>query len=316
MTLVKNDIFPSPLCWAVTGGAGFIGSHLVRELVQRGHRVTVLDDLSNGTLDNLREVQDKIRFIQADVCHLNDVCSALQGADIVLHEAAQVSVANSVRNPQHTYQINVNGTENVLEAARLCGVKKVVFASSSAVYGNGTDLPYAETAPLDFQSPYALSKYLGEKLCRHYTEVFGLPTVIVRRFNVFGPGQNPQAAYAAVIAAFLQAARENRPLSIYGDGTQQRDFVFVEDVVTANLLVAAHGKNGEVYNVSGGKAYSLLELADSLEKITGKKLERQFGPARPGDVPLSAANLTKIKEIGFLPTVSLEEGLRRLWQVK
>ncbi len=314
MATFKNDIFSASLSWVVTGGAGFIGSHLVRELVRHGQRVTVLDDLSSGSLDNLQDVRPVIRFIQADIRNFDEVYNALQGADIVLHEAAQISVANSVRNPQQTHQINVHGTENVLEAARLWGVKKVVFASSSAVYGNGTDLPYAETAPLDFQSPYALSKYLGEKLCRHYTEVFGLPTVIVRRFNVFGPGQNPHAAYAAVIAAFMQAALENRPLPIYGDGTQQRDFVFVEDVVAANLLVAQRGKYGEVYNVSGAKAYSLLELADTIEKITGKKLERQFGPARPGDVPLSAANLTKIKEIGFTPVVSLEDGLRRMWK--
>lgn len=301
-------MFSSSYQWAITGGTGFIGAHLVQELVRLGQRITVIDRAPGAVVP-----KNNVRFVRADVQQFADIKSALAGSDFVIHLAAQVSVPRSVQNPQETLQINVQGTENVLEAALQAGVKKVVFASSSAVYGNGADVPYAETAPLEFKSPYALSKYLGEKLCRHYTEVFGLHTVMWRGFNVFGPGQKADSAYAAVVAKFMQAARENKSLRIDGDGTQVRDFIYVSDVVQANLLAVAHGGAGEVYNVGTGSPCSLLDLASLLEKITGRSLPREFGPVRPGDVAVSAANIAKLQELGFRPSVSLEEGLRRTW---
>ncbi len=234
--------------WLITGGAGFIGSHLARTLIARGQRVTVLDDLSGGSLDNLSSVQDKIHFIKGDICHFATVAQACSGVDYVLHHAALVSVAESMQDPQKTMQININGTQNVLEAARQAGVKRVVFASSSAVYGNSPALPYAETTPTDCQSPYAWSKQAGAELCQLYTKAYGLPTVILRYFNVFGTGQNANSAYAAVIAKFMQLAADNQPLGIDWDGLQSRDFVHVSDVVQANLLAAEKGIPGEIYN--------------------------------------------------------------------
>ncbi len=299
--------------WLVTGGAGFIGSHLVKELVRQGQHVTVFDDLSGGNLQNLSSVADKITFIQGNICDYAAVLKVCTGVDYILHHAALVSVAESVEKPLETEQINVQGTLHVLEAARVCKVKRVVFASSSAVYGNRPELPYKETTVPDCQSPYAWSKQAGAELCQLYTKVYGLETVALRYFNVFGPGQNPNSAYAAVIAKFMQLASADKPLGIDWDGLQSRDFVNVADVVQANLLAATKGKAGEIYNVASGRTYSLLELADTIEKIAGKKLERVFRPKRAGDVRLSAADITKIKQLGFSPSVSLEEGLREMW---
>ena len=306
-------MFSKSYHWVVTGGAGFVGSHLVQELIRLGQQVTVLDNLSGGNMQNLEPAGPQARFVKADVCRFAGLTDLLQGVDYVVHLAAQVSVAQSVQEPEQTMRINVQGTENILEAALQAGVKKVVFASSSAVYGNGTDWPYKEGAPLEFKSPYALSKYLGEKLCRHYTEVFGLHAVILRGFNVFGPRQNAQASYAAVVAKFMQAAREKLPLFIDGDGTQQRDFVHIKDVVQANLLAVLKGNAGEAYNVGSGKACSLLELAALIEQITGQKLERKFGPRRAGDLDVSCADISKLKTLGYKPSVSLEDGLRQMW---
>ena len=299
--------------WLVTGGAGFIGSHLVKELVRQGQHVTVFDDLSGGNLQNLSSVADKITFIQGNICNYAAVLKVCTGVDYILHHAALVSVAESVEKPLETERINVQGTLHVLEAARVCRVKRVVFASSSAVYGNRPELPYKETTVPDCQSPYAWSKQAGAELCQLYTKVYGLETVALRYFNVFGPGQNPNSAYAAVIAKFMQLAAADKPLGIDWDGLQSRDFVNVRDVVQANLLAATKGKAGEIYNVASGRTYSLLELADTIEKIAGKKLERVFRPKRAGDVRLSAADITKIKQLGFNPSVSLEEGLREMW---
>ena len=299
--------------WLVTGGAGFIGSHLVRELVRQGQHVIVLDNLSGGDLQNLSSVADKITFIRGDICDYAAVLKACEGVDYILHHAALVSVAESVEKPLETEQINVGGTIHVLEAARVQHVKRVVFASSSAVYGNRPELPYKETTLPDCQSPYAWSKQVGAELCQLYTKVYDLETVVLRYFNVFGPGQNPNSAYAAVIAKFMQLAAEGKPLGIDWDGLQSRDFVNVADVVQANLLAALKGVAGEIYNVASGRTYSLLELADTIEKISGKKLDRVFRPKRAGDVRLSAADITKIKQLGFAPSVSLEEGLREMW---
>lgn len=299
--------------WLVTGGAGFIGSHLVRELVRQNQQVTVFDNFSSSSPSSLADVTDKIRMVKGDVRDGAALTHAFEGADFVLHHAALVSVPKSVENPEETSQINIQGTANVLEAARVCGVRRVVFASSSAVYGNGKDLPYKETAPADCRSPYALSKWDGELLCRKYAQD-GLETVILRYFNVFGPGQNPHSAYAAVITKFMNFARANEPFQIDWDGLQSRDFIHVSDVVQANLLAALHGVPGEIYNVASGKTCSLLELADAVERVSGRKLERVFRPKRAGDVRFSAADTTRIRALGFVPAVPLEAGLRALWQ--
>lgn len=302
--------------WLVTGGAGFIGSHIVNELVRQGQQVTVLDNLSGGKLENLAAVKDKITFIQGDICDFAALLATCKGADYVLHHAALISVAESMQKPQETAEINVQGTVNVLEAARQCGAKRVVFASSAAVYGTRPELPYKETTPVDCQSPYAWSKQVGAELCQLYTKAYGLEAVALRYFNVFGTGQNPNSAYAAVIAKFMQLAAENKPLGIDWDGLQSRDFVSVKDVVQANLLAAIKGVPGEIYNVASGRTYTLLELADTIEKVSGRKLERVSRPKRPGDVHESSADISKIRAIGYAPTVTLEAGLRTMWQEK
>lgn len=302
--------------WLVTGGAGFIGSHIVKELVRQGQRVTVLDNLSGGKLENLAAIQDKINFIKADICDFSAMLKACKEVDYVLHLAALISVAESMAKPQETARINVQGTVNVLEAAKQCGVKRVVFASSAAVYGTRPDLPYKETTPVDCQSPYAWSKQVGAELCQLYTKAYGLEAVALRYFNVFGTGQNPNSAYAAVIAKFMQLAAENKPLGIDWDGLQSRDFVSVEDVVQANLLAATKGVPGEIYNVASGCTYTLLELADTIEKVSGRKLERVSRPKRPGDVHESSADISKIKALGYNPSVTLEEGLKEMWAEK
>jgi len=302
--------------WLVTGGAGFIGSHIVKELVRQGQKVTVLDDLSGGKLENLVSVQDKITFIKGDICNFSTVLKACQGTHFLLHLAALISVAESMAKPQETAQINVQGTVNVLEAARQCGVKRVVFSSSAAVYGTRPELPYKETTPIDCQSPYAWSKQAGAELCQLYTKAYGLEAVALRYFNVFGPGQNPNSAYAAVIAKFMQLAVENKPLGIDWDGLQSRDFVSVKDVVQANLLAAMKGVPGEIYNVASGRTYTLLELADTIEKVSGRKLERISRPKRLGDVHESSADISKITALGYKPSVTLEDGLEEMWADK
>ena len=302
--------------WLITGGAGFIGSHLAKTLVAQGQIVTVLDNLSGGKLENLLPVQDKIHFIQGDICSFSDVMSAMRGVDYVLHHAALVSVAESMENPQKTTLVNINGTQNVLEAARQNKVRRVVFASSSAVYGNRPDLPYKETTAPDCQSPYAWSKQAGAELCQLYTKAYGLETIVLRYFNVFGTGQNPNSAYAAVIAKFMQLAAEDKPLGIDWDGLQSRDFVHVSDVVQANLLVAQKGVPGEIYNVAGDRTATLLDLANTIEKVSGKKLERISRPKRPGDVHESSADIGKIRSLGFSPKVTLEQGLAEMWKEK
>lgn len=302
--------------WLVTGGAGFIGSHLVKELVKQGQHVTALDNLSGGKLDNLEEVKGKINFIQGDICDYPVVLKACENVDYILHHAALVSVAESMAKPQETAEINVLGTGNVLEAARQQGVKRVVFASSAAVYGTRPELPYKEDTRTDCQSPYAWSKQVGAELCQLYTKAYGVEAIALRYFNVFGPGQNPNSAYAAVIAKFMQLAEEGKPLGIDWDGLQSRDFVNVADVVQANLLAAIKGVPGEIYNVASGHTHTLLELADTIEKVSGRKLERVSRPKRPGDVHESSADISKIRALGFVPRVTLEEGLRKMWTEK
>lgn len=300
--------------WLITGGAGFIGSHLAQALADQGQRITIVDNLTSGNLHNLEPLRDKISFLQADICDFPALLKAFAGVDYVLHHAAFISVAESMAKPQETARINILGTQTVLEAARQCGVKRVVFASSAAVYGTLPGFPYKETSPTDYQSPYAWSKQAGTELCQLYTKSFGLETVILRYFNVFGPRQNPNAVYAAVVAKFMQLAAANQPLGIDWDGKQSRDFINVADIVQANLLAVQKGVPGEIYNVASGHTHTLLELADTIEKISGRKLARVSRPKRPGDVHESSADIDKIRALGFTPKITLEMGLREMWE--
>ncbi len=300
----------------ITGGAGFIGSHIAHTLVKKGHNVIVFDDFSSGSLDNLKDIEKQIKVIKGDITDFNRLKKAFKGVDYVYHHAALVSVAQSMSDPRKTQKINIEGANNVLEAARINGVKKVLLASSSAVYGNGKEMPYREEGPTDCRSPYAASKLTGEKLLKMYNKAYGLNTVIVRYFNVFGPGQNPNSPYAAVIAKFMQCAQQGKEFCIDWDGKQSRDFVFVDDIVAATVLVMQKGKAGEVYNIASGKTYTLLRLASLIEDLYGKKIKRVFKPKRAGDVKKSCADISKIKKLGFKPAFTLEKGLKAMLQTK
>jgi len=299
--------------WLITGGAGFIGSHLVHFLLARGQSVSVFDNLSSGNINNISDCLANIELIKGDICDFKAVRKACNGAEYVLHHASLVSVPESMAKPVETVQINVGGTANVLQAAKEAGVRRLIFASSSAVYGNSPNMPYREDAALDCQSPYALTKQMGTELCQEYTRLFGLETVILRYFNVFGPRQNPHSPYSAVIAKFLDFAYCGQPLSIDWDGLQSRDFIYAGDIVQANMLAAFKGVPGEIYNVASGRTFSLIEVADVLEKICGRKLKRVFRPKRAGDIKLSSACIDKISALGFKPSITLEQGLRNMW---
>lgn len=301
--------------WVITGGAGFIGSHLTRKLANLGENVRVVDNFSTGSADALACVSDKVEIINADIRSREALLSAFEGADFVLHHAALASVPLSVEFPQETHAVNVAGTENVLQAALQNHVKRVVFASSCAVYGNSPLMPYKEDTEPSPNSPYADSKRAGEELCLRYAKQ-GLETVVLRYFNAFGPGQRADSSYAAVITKFMKLACEQKPLTIEWDGLQSRDFVHVEDIAQANLLAAYRAPSGEIYNVGSGQSVSLLQVADALDKVFGKKLERVFLPKRKTDIRHSAADISKITQLGFSPTLTLEEGLKEILNTK
>lgn len=297
----------------VTGGAGFIGSHIVHRLVELGHAVRVLDNLASGYEDNLAAVRGKVDFVNADVGD-PDVCRrAVGGMDRVFHLAAAVSVPYSVDHPEHAHRVNVDGTFQLLEAARLTKVERFVFSASSSAYGdNGggakkeTDLP----RPL---SPYAANKLTGEHYCRVFAICYGMQTVALRYFNVFGPRQNPKSQYAAAIPAFATAILAGRSPTIYGDGEQTRDFTFVANVVQANLLAAeARDVAGRVINVATGSSYSINYLMAQLNQILGRSVQAVYAPPRKGDVKHSLADISLARELlGYQPQVTFEEGLAR-----
>jgi UDP-glucose 4-epimerase len=297
----------------VTGGAGFIGSHLTEALVRRGHEVRVLDDLSTGSLDNLGAVRDGIDFIEGDVTDPECVRQWCRGVDWVFHQAALASVPRSVADPLATHRVCATGTLHVLVAARDAGVRRVVYAASSSAYGNSVRLPKEETDPTAPLSPYATAKLAGEHYCAAFSEVYGLETVRLRYFNVFGPRQSPDSPYAAVVPLFIRALTEGRRPRIHGDGEQSRDFTFVADVVQANLLAAeAPGVSGRVFNVACGRRTSLLELVRTLNRLLGTDVAPEHGPARPGDVRHSQADVRRACEaLGYRPTTDVTEGLRR-----
>jgi UDP-glucose 4-epimerase len=296
----------------VTGGGGFIGSNLVRALVEQGDDVRVLDNFSTGNRMNLAELANDVEIVEGELRSYERVHAATRGVEVVFHQGALPSVPRSVQDPLTTSAVNVEGTLNVLLAARDEGVRRVVCASSSSVYGNSGDLPRFETAHPDPISPYGVSKLAAERYCVSFSRVYPLQTVALRYFNVFGPNQDPTSQYAAVVPRFITAIADGRPVAIYGDGEQRRDFTYVENVVEANVLAAVtEGVSGAVLNVATGRATSVNELADTIGSLLGRSVERDDQPERTGDVRDSWADVTRSRDLlGWEPRIGLEEGLR------
>ena len=297
----------------VTGGAGFIGSHIVEELLRRGERVRVLDDFSTGRRENLSPFLGRIELIEGDLRDPSTLRRAVQGVDFVLHQAAIASVQRSVDDPLETHAVNATGTLNLLVAAQEAGVRRVVFASSSAVYGDSPTLLKQESMLPRPKSPYAVSKVSGEHYCRSFVEVYGLETVCLRYFNIFGPRQDPRSEYAAVIPRFITAMHRGEAPTVYGDGHQSRDFTYVSNVVQANLLAAtAPDVAGQVFNVACGERYTLLDLIAILSDILGIAVAPAHTAPRPGDVRHSVADVTAAREaLGYRVKEDFEQGLRR-----
>jgi nucleoside-diphosphate-sugar epimerase len=301
--------------YLVTGGAGFIGSHIVERLVREGAAVTVLDDLSTGRREHLRAVRERIRFIRGSVGRLEACRRAMQGVDYVIHQAAVVSVPRSTRHPLAAHQTNVTGTLNVLLAAREANVRRVVFAGSTAAYGDAEEAPQHEALLPRPLSAYAASKLAGEAYCQAFWHTHGLETVVLRYFNIFGPRQNLDSQYGAVVPLFIAAALNGDPAVIFGDGAQTRDFTFVTNVVDANLLAChapAEQAAGAVYNIGCGTATSIRELWREIAGLVGVDHEPLFDVGRAGDVRYSFANIARAREqLGYTPNVDLQKGLQR-----
>ena len=302
--------------YVVTGGAGFIGSNTVDELVRRGHSVVVLDDLSAGREDNLAEIRNKITFIKGSITDIEVVRKAMHEAEYVMHLAARTSVPRSVKDPIETNKINIEGTLNVLVAAKELKVKRLVFAASSSAYGETPTLPKVETMQPEPISPYGVTKFVGELYGQTFGRCYGLENVALRYFNIFGPRQDPGSPYSGVLAKFCTAFLEGTPPSVFGDGEQTRDFTYVENAVQANLLACeAPNVSGKVFNVGVGGRVSLNEVLRELRKITGKALEANYEPAREGDIRDSQADISRAREfLGYEPQVSFEEGLARTFE--
>ena len=301
--------------YLVTGGAGFIGSHLVERLVQSGAEVTVLDDLSTGRREHLRNVRDRIRFIRGNAGRLEVCRRAMQGVDYVLHHAALTSVPHSTRKPLLAHQSNVSATLNILIAARESEVRRVVFAGSTAAYGDAAEVPNHEGLLPKPLSVYAAAKLAGEAYCQAFWRTHGLETVVLRYFNIFGPRQNLESQYGAVIPLFIAAALRGTPPVIFGDGAQTRDFTFVANVVDANLLAChapAEQVAGAVFNIGCGMATSVRELWDMIADLTGAEIAPQEEPARAGDVRHSMASIARARDqLGYNPSVDMATGLAR-----
>jgi len=297
----------------VTGGAGFIGGHLTERLVGDGWKVRVIDDFSSGRDSNLAGCVDRIELIRGDIRDADTVARAADGVEVVFHQAAVPSVPRSVAEPVRTNSVNIGGTLEVLEAARAAGVRRVVYAASSSAYGDTEVLPKVETMEANPLSPYALQKYAGERYCHLYTELYGLETVALRYFNIFGPRQDPKSQYAAVIPRFATAALADEPAEIYGDGEQTRDFTFVADAVRANLLAAdAPRANGQVINIAGGRRTSLNQLWHEICDLVGVAIDARHASPRPGDVRDSLAGLDRAGELlDYAPEIDLRTGLLR-----
>jgi len=328
----------------VTGGSGFIGSHLAEELLRRRCKVIILDDLSTGNLENIRhlvepschseprhvgaknlvsgrskphqrqESGDTAEFVQGSITDFPLLKNVFQGIDYVFHQAAIPSVPRSIGDPRATHEANITGTLNVLLAAKDNGVKKVIYASSSSVYGDTPTLPKKEDMSPNPQSPYAVTKLGGEHYCRVFHQVYGLPTVCLRYFNVYGPRQDPGSQYAAVIPRFVRRVLDNKQPIIFGDGEQTRDFGFVKDVVEANILAAESDAAG-VYNIGRGERVSVNRLAELVIKLIGNSVEPVHEEPRPGDIKHSLADISRARQFGYNPKYNLEEGLRETIRV-
>ncbi len=300
----------------VTGGAGFIGGHLVERLLADGWRVRVLDNFSTGSEENLRSVAGDVELWRGDVRDLDACLSSCAGVDSVFHLAAIASVPQSVADPLTSHAVTLGGTLNLLSAARDQGVRRVVFSSSASVYGDAEEVPTREGQPLRPQSPYATAKAAGELYCRNFYELYGLETVTLRYFNVFGPRQSANSGYAAAIPKFVQAALSGGRPVVFGDGRQTRDFVHVSNVVEANVLAALRGEApGGTFNVGCGRGITLLELLAELERLAGRSLSPQFAPGRPGEVRHSLADISRARAVlGYEPRIDLAAGLALTWR--
>jgi UDP-glucose 4-epimerase len=297
----------------VTGGAGFIGSHLVSRLISEGHEVRVLDNFSTGARSNLAGLDHSIELVEGDIQSYERVHNAVKDCEVVFHQAALPSVPRSIQDPLTSNAVNVIGTLNILLSSRDSGVRRVVFASSSSIYGADRTLPKQEDrAPMPI-APYAVAKLAGEGYCRSFADVYGLETVSLRYFNVFGPGQDPLSQYAAVIPRFITALLEDDAPIVFGDGEQSRDFTYIDNVIEANLLAAdADGVSGQTFNIACGERISLNHLLEQLRAVIGTELQAKHLEPRPGDVRHSLADISRAKEqLGYQPVVDFDEGLRR-----
>jgi len=300
-----------PKRYLVTGGAGFIGSHIVRRLVSEGAEVRVVDNLSTGLVERLDDVRESVDLVRGDLASQQVSEEAVQGIDCVLHQAAVPSVQRSVSDPVGTNRANVTATVNLLESCRKAGVRRVVYAASSSAYGDTEVLPKTEQMPPKPLSPYALQKWVGEHYCKLYHSLYELETVSLRYFNVFGPAQDPHSEYSAVIPKFINAMLVKKPITVYGDGEQSRDFTYVENVVEANLMaLQASAAPGNVCNIGCGERVTLNTLIRLLEEIMGVKAEVNYAAPKPGDVRHSLADITAARRLlGYAPKVWLKEGL-------
>ncbi|MSR23146.1 MAG: SDR family oxidoreductase [Gemmatimonadetes bacterium] len=315
MNVTQPSSDPLQATVLVTGGAGFIGHHLVRRLLDDGRTVRVVDDLSTGDLARLAPVLDRIEFVEGSIAEPEVSTAVCRDVGIVFHLAAIPSVARSVADPVGTHRANLTGTLVLLEEARRVGVHRLVYAGSSSAYGNTPELPKRESQTPNPMSPYAVSKLAGELYCRVYAHLHELETVVLRYFNVFGPGQDPKSLYSAVIPIFITRALAGEAPTIYGDGEQTRDFTYVDNVVEANLLAAggpSASVSGKVFNVGCGDRISVNTLWEEIRSLTGASVEARYGPVRPGDVRHSLAELTAIRgALGYRGEIGLREGLRR-----
>ena len=302
--------------YLVTGGAGFIGSNIVDALVRKGERVRVLDNFSTGDPANLAAVQDRVEIIEGDLRDMEAVRRAVAGVTYISHQAALRSVPRSVDDPLSTDAVNTHGTLQLLVAAREAKVQRVVYASSSSVYGDSPALPKVEEQTPAPISPYAVAKLAAELYCRMYTRLYGLETVSLRYFNVFGPKQSPESKYAAVVPLFMRAALQGAPIIVHGDGEQSRDFTYIDNVVQANLLACTTpGVGGEVFNIACNSRHSVLEIAHTVEKLLGRKVTIEHTPPRSGDVRHTQASIEKAERLlHYHPTVGFEDGMRRTFE--
>jgi nucleoside-diphosphate-sugar epimerase len=299
--------------YLITGGAGFIGSHLVKHVLRAGGIVRIVDNLSTGSAERLNQIRDSVQLVTGDLADESVAAEAVKGIDYVLHQAAVPSVQRSISDPVGTSRSNVTATLNLLENSRKAGVRRFVYAASSSAYGDTEVLPKNEEMPANPLSPYALQKWVGERYCKLYHELYGLETVSLRYFNVFGPGQDPYSEYSAVIPRFTTKLLAKEPITVYGDGEQSRDFTHIDNVIDANLLaLCARNAPGEVCNIGCGQRVSLNELIRILEKLLGVRAQVTYAAAKPGDVRHSLADITKaMRVLGYVPKTEIEEGLRR-----